>query len=65
MENVFKNIAFSNDAGKDASGYDTSGLLFSDEVGSILTCAGNSVTTIKSMRCLVLPQSVLRTTAPY
>lgn len=50
---------------KMASGYDTSGLLFSDEVGSILTCAGNSVTTIKSMRCLVLPQSVLRTTAPY
>lgn len=48
---------------KMASGYDTSGLLFSDEVGNILTCAGNSVATIKSMRCLVLPQSVLRITA--
>lgn len=31
---------------KMASGYDTSGILFSDEVGNILTCAGNSVTTI-------------------
>lgn len=33
---------------KMASGYDTSRLLFSDELGNILTCAGNSVTTINA-----------------
>lgn len=33
---------------KMASGYDTSWLLFSDELGNILTCAGNSVTTINA-----------------
>lgn len=33
---------------KMASGYDTSRLFFSDELGNILTCAGNSVTTINA-----------------
>lgn len=33
---------------KMASGYDTSGLLCSDEVGNILTCADNSVTTVNA-----------------
>lgn len=33
---------------KMASGYDTSRLFFSDELGNILTCAGNSVMTINA-----------------